>query len=106
MNKGIKRINRLLLLSLAPFIGVFAVLLLQPHEVNVPLDLEPYKPRIALTEQTSSIMNGLQKAEEVAVQTSASIEENDTPVQSHHLGHVVYRAYSLHTGAKARADLQ
>ncbi len=75
MNKGIKRINRLLLLAIAPFVGVFAVLLLQSHDVSIPLELEPYKPRTALSEQTSSIMNGLQQAEQVAVQTSASIEK-------------------------------
>ncbi len=75
MNNRFKRINRFVLLAIAPFVGVIVILLLQPHEISIPLDLEPYKPQTTLTTQTADVMNGLQQAEQVAVQTSASIEK-------------------------------
>lgn len=75
MTMRVKTVNRFFLLALAPFIGLLIVMLLQPKQITVSLDLDTYKPQTTLTAQSTSIMNGLDQAEQVAAQTSASIEK-------------------------------
>jgi len=75
MNRNVKRINRFFMLATAPFIGLLLVMLLQSKSMTVPLHLEEYAPAASLDAQSSEILNTLDQAEKIAVQTSASIEK-------------------------------
>ncbi|ANF96200.1 phosphodiester glycosidase family protein [Paenibacillus bovis] len=75
MNRNVKRINRFFMLATAPFIGLLLVMLLQSKSMTVPLHLQAYTPSASLDAQSGEILHTLDKAETIAVQTSASIEK-------------------------------
>lgn len=77
MMTPVKRLNRLLMLTTAPFVGVLFCLLLlqQPLVMDFSENQEQYVPSSNIRSQTDDIQIALDTARELAKSTSSSIEK-------------------------------